>query len=219
MMKTKSKKPACLKPKKVFLIIVLAIIFLIVVTAIIYPFWPLIKYYLNPPDPEAFLEQSVLPSEEIPTEVGTPSDSGGAEEEISPSEEIIGNLLIIPKIGVHIPITEGEDESALDKGAWRMPETSTPDQGSNTVLAGHRWKYRPPSERTFYLLDKLQIGDVFQIFWEGEEYRYRVFSIEIVEPTALEVLDPTPNPVVTILTCTPLFSTKQRLIVRGELID
>ncbi|MFZ5559876.1 MAG: sortase [Patescibacteria group bacterium] len=131
-----------------------------------------------------------------------------------------GNLLIIPKIGVKIPIVEGEDEkSSLDKGAWRLPETSTPDKGSNTVLSGHRWKYRPPSEKTFYLLDKLEIGDSFRVYWEGKKYEYKVTSIAVVLPTDVDILNPTQTPVVTLITCTPLFSTAKRLVVKGDLME
>lgn len=205
MKKNESEKPAYLKPKKVFLIIVLAIIFLIVAAAIIYPFLPLLKYY------SGFYREAIdVPGESI-------NDSYLKQQNI-PLEPGL-NFLSISKIGVFMPIVEGEDESALNKGAWRMPETSTPNQGSNTVITGHRFQFLPPHERTFYLLDKLEIGDTFYIFWQGEEYRYRVFSIEIVEPTALEVLDPTETSIVTLFTCHPLFSIKQRLIVRGELIE
>lgn len=129
------------------------------------------------------------------------------------------NLLIIPKIGVKIPIVEGKDESTLNRGAWRLPETSTPDKGSNTAITGHRWLYRPPSEKTFYLLDKLEKDDVFFVYWEGKRYNYRVISKTIVAPTAIEVLEATDNSIVTLLTCHPLFSTKQRLIVQGELYE
>lgn len=132
--------------------------------------------------------------------------------------EIKENLLIIPEIGVRIPIIEGEGESTLEKGAWRMPQTSTPDKGSNTVIAGHRWKYKPPSEETFYLLDELEIGDAFQVHWEGYEYDYSIASVSIVLPTELDVLNSTTEPIVTLLTCHPLYSMEQRLIVRGERI-
>lgn len=129
------------------------------------------------------------------------------------------NLLIIPKIGVKIPIVEGTTESVLNKGAWRLPETSTPDKGSNTVITGHRWKYRPPSEKTFYLLDKLEVGDAFKITWEGKDYNYKIIGVSIVLPTDVWVLNPTSKSIVTLITCTPLFSTKNRLVIKAELVE
>jgi len=192
MINSRSKKPAIIKRYKRLIIAGLVIIFIAAIIVVVYPFFPLIGYQFS-----VFNERPKNDNTPIPTE----------------------NTLVIPKIGVNIPIVEGKDESVLDKGAWRMPETSTPDKGSNTVITGHRWLFRPPSEKTFYLLDKLVIGDTFKIFWEGVEYNYQVVSSIIVLPTDLYVLEPTSNSVVNLITCTPLFSTKQRLIVQGELYE
>lgn len=169
--------------KKVFLTVILVVIFIVCAAIVVYPLWKSIRQEFSP---------TIL--------------------------EIKENILVIPKIGVKIPIVEGEDESVLENGAWRMPQTSAPDKGSNTVIAGHRWKYKPPSEKTFYLLDELEMGDAFQIYWQGYEYDYQVASISIVLPTELDVLNPTEKPIVTLLTCHPLFSTEQRLIIVGERI-
>jgi len=206
--------------KKLLLISALAVIAVVSAIIVVYPFLPAIEYYFNPPANPLITEKpkevsiKKLPGESIKeTLIEEPSQVNPVPA-IDPSI----NQLIILKIGVQIPIVEGEDESVLNKGAWRLPMTSTPDLGGNTVLTGHRYKYSPPHKETFYLLDKLIEGDLFQIFWQGEEYNYQVVSSIIVNPDALEVLNPTSNPVVTLITCTPLFSTKQRLIVRGELI-
>jgi len=181
-----------LTTKKKIIVVGLVIIFVVAIIIIVYPFLPSLKYSFN-------IDRKT-------------SDSEGLS---SVSEQ---NILIIPKINVKIDIIEGEDESVLDNGAWRMPQTSTPDKGSNTAIAGHRWKYQPPSEKTFYLLDKLEIGDTFQIYWNGEEYDYKVSSISIVLPTDLSVIKPTSSSIVTLITCTPLFSTEKRLIIRGDLV-
>lgn len=94
--------------------------------------------------------------------------------------------LQIPKIGVDTQIYEG-DESALDKGVWRMPEKGRPyDDGETTVLAAHRWglesltnEYR--SKHLFYRLPELRPGDEIIINWDNTEYKYRVTSIEETE--------------------------------------
>jgi len=197
----------------------LGLIFIIVVAAalIVYPFLPLIKYNLSS-QPEQIGDVQILPGAE---EINDEKDGGAAviTGEIASGSIQVGNLLIIPKIGVKIAIVEGKTESVLNKGAWRLPETSTPKKGGNTAIAGHRWKYRPPSEKTFYLLDKLKTGDTFQIVWQGEEYNYKIISTFIVEPTEVWVLNPTKKSIVTLITCTPLFSTAKRLIVKGELVE
>lgn len=189
-------------------------IIVVAVALIVYPFFPAIKYYLSPTE----TEQEIIPGESEANSVGyivneEPEDVASG----SLNNNITQNLLIIPKIGVKIPIVEGATEAALNKGAWRLPETSTPDKGSNTVLTGHRWRYRPPSEKTFYLLDKLEIGDSFRIFWQGKEYNYKIISKIVVLPTDVWVLNGTEKSIVTLITCTPLFSTEKRLVVKGEL--
>jgi len=173
-----------------------------------YPFWPLVSYHLGDqgaelnklPTPTAYAEEEVLFQEE--------------------KEEITGNRLVIPKIGVNMPITGGNnDEYAWSLGAWIDPQTSTPDKGSNTALSAHRFQYRPPSSKTFYLLDKLEEGDEVVVYWEDKLYTYRVTGSSVVTPYAAEVLEPTDNSTITLITCTPLFSTKNRLVVTAELVE
>jgi len=129
------------------------------------------------------------------------------------------NRVIIPKIGVNSPIVESADASyALNRGAWRTPESSTPDKGGNTVLSGHRFKYLPPNNLTFYLLDKLAAGDVVSVIWQGQDYIYKVNQTKIVEPTDLSVLAPTAVPTLTLYTCDPIYSQQHRLVVIAELV-
>lgn len=131
-----------------------------------------------------------------------------------------GNRIIIPKIGVNIKVSSANNESeALAQGAFHFPNTSTPDRGGNSAFSAHRYQYFPPHSETFYLLDKLQIGDKFSVFWNGKEYQYKVSQSLIVSPYTIEVLDPTDVSTVTLITCNPLFSTKERLVVKGELIE
>ena len=128
--------------------------------------------------------------------------------------------LTIPKIGVEMPIAVTQNENqGLDKGAWLMPGTSTPDKGGNTAFAAHRFRYVPPSSKTFYLLDKLTIGDEVQISWQGKEYWYEVTESKIVSPNATEVLDDKGHPTITLVTCDPIFSTSNRLVVSAVLVE
>ncbi len=63
-----------------------------------------------------------------------------------------GNVLLIPKIGVAMAIVEGEDAKlALRKGAWRLPGTSTPDEGGTPLSAAPPGSFRPGG-RTVYTL-------------------------------------------------------------------
>lgn len=128
------------------------------------------------------------------------------------------NMLFIEKIGVSVPLVEGKDAGALLYGAWRYPGTSRPNQGSNTVIFGHRFRYLPPNNTTFYKLDKLAVGDAFSVTWGGKTYRYTVAETKIIQPNDFSVVQETEKSTVTLITCSPLFSTKERLVVVGELV-
>ncbi|HNQ31506.1 MAG TPA: sortase [Candidatus Woesebacteria bacterium] len=128
------------------------------------------------------------------------------------------NRLVMPQIGVDSLVVEGIGPDVLDKGLWRRPNSSTPDKGGNTVITGHRFLYSS-GPKTFYNLDKVQIGDKFFLFWEGVEYDYEVVDIFVVEPDQIEIEDNTPEPLLTLYTCTPLWSSAQRLVIRARLIN
>lgn len=143
---------------------------------------------------------------------------GMTAEEVAESP----NRVIIKKIGVDAPIVEGaenESKKALSKGAWRIPEASTPEKGSNTVISAHRYKYLPPNNLTFYLLDKLVAGDIVNVIWEGKLYNYKMTESKIVPPTEISILDPTAKPILTLFTCDPIWSEENRLVVIAELIE
>lgn len=128
------------------------------------------------------------------------------------------NTLFIPKIGVNGQIYEGKGEDTLNLGIWRRPKTSTPDKGGNTVLAAHRFLYTS-GPITFYHLDKLVVGDKITIFWNKQRYEYEVIETKEVLPTAIEIENNTKEPILTLFTCTPLFSTERRLVVVAKLVD
>lgn len=138
---------------------------------------------------------------------------------VSADYTVSPNRLIIPKIGVNAPIVESNSEDyGLSRGAWRMPKSSTPDEGGNTVITGHRFKYLPPNNLTFYLFHKLEVGDIFSSIWEDEIYYYKIREIKIVKSTDLSILNESDESIMTLFTCDPIYSTENRLVVIGELI-
>lgn len=130
------------------------------------------------------------------------------EDDLSLPED---NLIAIPSIQLYEKIHEGQDATALRNGAWRRPHTSTPDQGSNTVVVGHRFTYNGPA--TFYHLDKIQKGDEITVVWEQEVYRYEVAFIKVVPADHIAVENSTSEPLLTLYTCTPLWSATERLVI------
>ena len=130
-------------------------------------------------------------------------------------EKITGDRLIIPAMLLNTPINEGSQSSALNKGLWHIPNSSTPDSGGNTVIIGHRFTYTNP-EGVFYNLNRVQIGDEVGIFWQGKRYLYTVSKTEIVPPSDTSIQAPTTNAELTLYTCTPLWIPKNRLVVIAE---
>lgn len=137
---------------------------------------------------------------------------------ISSSASREGSWIVIPKMGVDSAIYEGGAEM-LNRGVWHLPRTSTPDKGSNTVLSAHRWLYEPPDPRTFWDIDKMEIGDEIYVRWLDQDYTYRVIEIEVITPDRVDILKPTEQPTLTIFSCTPLYSTSHRLVVKAELVE
>jgi LPXTG-site transpeptidase (sortase) family protein len=121
------------------------------------------------------------------------------------------NQLIIPGIYLKQPVLDGTDPTTVNRGIWRRPKTSTPDQPGNTVLVGHRYSYRSPS--VFYFLDKVKVGDRIAVVWHKQLYFYSVSEINTVLPTKLSVEAQTQQSQLTIYTCTPLWSTSHRLVI------
>lgn len=196
---TRSKKYLKLINKAVYPTLLVVGIFLIV--------WPFVGDIIFP------LQQALDTSDgyEFKTELLTPELNQDKPE--IPTE----NTLVIPQIGISSKIFDGVDESTLDLGVWRRPNTSTPDQGGNTVLTAHRFLYRS-GPNTFYHLGKIDIGDNFIVYWEGKEYDYEVIDKFQVHETQIEVEDPSDEPIITLYTCTGL-DAKDRLVVKGKLIN
>lgn len=137
-----------------------------------------------------------------------------------PENENYVDRIIITKIGVNSPIIRSIDSNyALARGAWLSPENALPGENNNVVISGHRFKYLPPNNLTFYLLDKLKKGDIISVIWDRKYYYYQVKETKIVLPTDIYILDPTTKPILTLYTCTPIFSEAKRLVVVSELID
>lgn len=132
-------------------------------------------------------------------------------EQVVPQE----NMLSIPQIGVYASIVEGKTAQAMETGVWHRPGTGDPVAGGNMVLVGHRFLYTS-GPKTLYHLDKVQAGDVLSVYWHGARYQYAVESAIVTLPNAVEIEQSSDAPLLTIYTCTPLFTVDKRLVVRAR---
>lgn len=122
----------------------------------------------------------------------------------------------IQKIDVKLPLYHTTDSKVLQYGVGHLSGTSLPVGGesSHCVLSGHRGL---PQAKLFTDLDKLVVGDTFQLNILNRTLTYEVDQIRIVEPTDfsdLTIVDG--EDYCTLLTCTPYGINTHRMLVRGH---
>ena len=125
----------------------------------------------------------------------------------------------INKIKVEIPIYHGTSEEVLNVAVGHFEGTSLPIGGKNThsVLSAHRGL---PSARLFTDLNKLELGDIFEITVLDRKLTYQIDNIIVVEPNDIEHLEIFEDKdYVTLLTCTPYGLNTHRLLVRGKRVE
>ena len=125
----------------------------------------------------------------------------------------------IDKLQVEIPIYHGCDDVVLNSAVGHFEGTSLPVGGESThsVMMAHRGL---PHARLFTDLDKMQIGDTFNINILGEVLTYEVVQIKVTEPTEIEDLQIVEGEdYCTLVTCTPYGINSHRLLVQGKRIE
>lgn len=122
-------------------------------------------------------------------------------------------LIEIPKIGVDKAIVEGVGTDELKAAPGHYPGTPLPGRTGNSAIAGHRTTYGAPFNR----LDELVKGDAILVTTAEGEFRYEVREAQVVDPGAAEVLNPTGDNRLTLTTCHPEFSARERLIIVADL--
>lgn len=140
--------------------------------------------------------------------------------------------LIIPKLNVDVPVHFGISNDtatvndAMNNGVahFIIPgATAYPGQIGNLIITGHsagdvysnnQYKF------IFSGLERLTNGDTIYINYESKRYTYSVVGSEIVEPDDLAALTKETNkPMLTLVTCTPLGTSRYRLLIHAEQIN
>lgn len=162
------------------------------------PFLPQISYWLRDKSPEYTAPYG--------------GELAKAEGSDSSAPVPIDNRLVIPSIGINEPIIEGSNIWVITNGGtWLRPKSASPDGNGNTVIVGHRFYGNDIS--TFYHLDKVKIGQLMAVYWNGKETLYEVTETKVVDPTAVGIEAPTSEKQLTLYTCTPIWTAKNRLVV------
>lgn len=141
--------------------------------------------------------------------------------------------LIIPKINVDVPVVYGVKsldndtvQKALYGGVVHYPipgANSLPGQAGNNVILGHssndvfdggNYKF------AFVMLERLEKGDVFYINYKSTRYTYSVTSKKVINPDQVNTLvSGTKKPLASLVTCTPVGTALQRLVVTAEQVS
>jgi len=128
-------------------------------------------------------------------------------------------VLEIHKLHLEKVVVQGANPEQLAKGPGHVQTTVMPGQPGTFAISGHRTTHGAP----FYRLNELAKGDTITIVTRYAIYTYKVSRLQVVAPTAVEVLDNVRGPggklrsQLVLTTCNPRFSAAQRLIVFGEL--
>lgn len=138
--------------------------------------------------------------------------------------------LIIPKLNVDVPVAFGISVSEVDKAMNRgvaqfaIPGANAlPGQIGNLAISGHSAGdiySSNPYKFIFSGLERLENGDLIYINYESVRYTYQVTGSEVVDPSNVDALIyGTDKPMLTLITCTPLGTSKYRLLVSAEQIS
>ena len=165
----------------------------------------------------------VSPGEAASTEISTVDPTVAVA--VSPDPK-----LIIPKLNVEVPVAFNIPLSEVDPAMmvgvahFKIAGASAlPGEIGNLVISGHsagdiysniQYKF------IFSGLERLESGDLIYINYESKRYTYSVFDKRVVEPTDIAALTETrAEPTLILLTCTPLGTSRYRLLVYAKQIS
>lgn len=124
-------------------------------------------------------------------------------------------ILRIPKIHVEVPVLEGTDDLALNRGVGHVAGTARPGENGNMAIAGHR-------DGFFRGLKDVRVRDKIEMDIPGQTITYVIDRLVIVDPNDVSVLQSTPRASLTLVTCYPFYfvgSAPKRYVVQASITD
>ena len=130
----------------------------------------------------------------------------------APAGELPATAIRMDRLGIELPLVEGDGYQVPLDAAAHYPGTAWPGQGSNTYVYAHA--------RDGYFLNLWQVrtGDLVELdMADGSTAAYRVSEIHpVVKWDALEYLAPTDSEILTLQTCLTYADTAPRFVVIAE---
>lgn len=152
------------------------------------------------------------PAQPVEGEEGIPLEYFPEDEPVESTEFA---KIRVPKLRLDAVVFEGVTRDTLTQGPGHMPGTPLPGQPGNAVISGHRTTYGRP----FFDFDLLEPGDRIEVETSIGIHVYEVRESLIVAPTDVWVTDDKAGGWLTLTTCNPKFSARERLIISAEMID
>jgi sortase A len=119
----------------------------------------------------------------------------------------------IPKIGHTYNVVQGDQTGQLEDGPGHYPSTALPGMGQTVGIAGHRTTYLAP----FRFINELHTGDRIYVTMPYGRFTYVVQKQQIVQPTAVWVVNNVGYDRLVLSACNPIYSASQRIIVFAKL--
>lgn len=121
--------------------------------------------------------------------------------------------IVIPAIDVNHPVVEGDDWETLKRGVGHTPWSANPGKVGNSVMSAHNDIFG----EIFRHLNKMELGDEIFVHTSTQVHRYVVKATRIIKPTEVDVMNPTNQPVLTLISCYPYLVDSHRVVVIAEL--
>lgn len=118
----------------------------------------------------------------------------------------------IPRLNLDTVLIEGVTDTDLRHAIGHIPGTAFPGRSGNVGVAGHRDTFFRP-------LRNIRSGDLITLTTTTATYQYQVESTEVVAPERSDVLNPTKEPHLTLVTCFPFYyvgSAPKRFIIHAR---
>jgi sortase A len=147
-----------------------------------------------------------------PTTVPTTPPATAAPRPVFSNGDPVARLEIA-RIGVDEIVVAGVGVDDLKKGPGHYPQTPLPGEAGNAAIAGHRTTYGAP----FLDIDNLKPGDEIDTTTYAGRFVYRVTGTVVVSPSDVSVLENTLDDRLTLTSCDPKYSAKNRIIVTAAI--
>jgi sortase A len=144
-----------------------------------------------------------------------------ADTDINLDKKILEDLstkLKIETLNIEDNILQGESSLRMNDGFWHFPTSVFPGEKGNVVVIGHRFLHLPPRKDTFFNLEDIKTGERIVISQIGEkDLTYIVVETKEVQPNDVSVIQESQDYRLTLITCTPLWTSEKRLVVIAKL--